>query len=166
VHAVVVVPERAGLLVVRVPIGRRLADPGDVAGVAVVLRLGCGSVQVRRRPRRVVMVSVPPPRPSRTGGVVKGSVYGAVIFFDEILDAVLARTVRSKGRASGAAPSADTVSASRRDMIARSMTLPIPTLYLRERGSLLRAPLRSRAWGVAGPPTSGDAAVVRVGGYE
>jgi hypothetical protein len=91
-------------------------------------------------------------------------VYGAGIFFDEVLDAVLPRTVRSKGRASAAAPGADTLSMSRRYIPA--MTPPVLELYLRERGSRLAAPLRSREWGVAVPPPSGDVPVVQFGSYE
>ena len=58
VHAVVVVPERARLLVVRELVGLALADPGDVAGVAVVLRLRGRAVQVGRRPGLVAPVRV------------------------------------------------------------------------------------------------------------
>ena len=75
------------------------------------------------------MVIVPPPRPSITGGTLNGRVYGFGIFFSEILDAVLARTVRSSGSATAAAPSADTFSTSRRDKANVPMTSPIPSLY-------------------------------------
>ena len=76
-----------------------------------------------------VIVSVPPPRPSITGGAANGSVYGFGILLDAILDAVLARTVRSNGNAIAAAPSADTFSASRRDIDGTPMASPIPPLY-------------------------------------
>ena len=54
VHAVVVVPERPGVLLVRVDVPLGLADLRDVAGVPVVLRLRRRAVQVRRGPRVVV----------------------------------------------------------------------------------------------------------------
>jgi hypothetical protein len=97
--------------------------------------------------------------------VVNGSVYGAGIFFDEILDAVLARTVRSKGRAGAAAPGTDTVSASRCGMPQIHGVLYAFAL-LAGRRSLLQARIRSRAWRVVRLPTSSDAPVVRVGRYE
>ena len=49
VHAVVVVPERPGVLEVRVPVVLVLPGVRDVVGVAVVLRERCGPVQVGRR---------------------------------------------------------------------------------------------------------------------
>ena len=59
VHAVVVVPERASRLAVRVEVGLHLAGEGDVGRVAVVLRQRRGAVQVGRgrplpRVRRVL----------------------------------------------------------------------------------------------------------------
>ena len=103
------------------------------------------------------MVIVPPPRPSITGGTVNGTVYGFGIFFSEILDAVLARTVRSSGSATAAAPNADTFSTSRRDKAKVPMTFPIPLLYFRcRRHSSIAALSWSRWWGVVQPPTSGD----------
>ena len=58
VHAVVVVPERAGLLVVRVLVVLDLPGHGDVAGVPVVLRQRGRAVQVDRRPRLVAPLRV------------------------------------------------------------------------------------------------------------
>ena len=58
VDAVVVVPEHPGVLRVRVVVDLVLAGAGDVAGVAVVLRLGRRSVQVHGGPRLVAPLRV------------------------------------------------------------------------------------------------------------
>ena len=70
-------------------------------------------------------LTTPPPRPSITGGTANGSVYGAGSLLAAIWLTVLARTTRSSGSATAAAPSAENFNTSRRDTWASIMTYPL-----------------------------------------
>jgi hypothetical protein len=76
------------------------------------------------------------------GGTTKSAGYGLGIRLAAIRDALLARTVCSNGRARAAAPSADTLSTSRRDRVAELM-IEVghgrPTTPGTHRGSLLES---------------------------
>ena len=57
-----------------------------------------------------------------TGGTTNGATYGLGSRLAAIRDALFARTVCSNGNVSAAAPSADTLSTSRRDRLIEPMT--------------------------------------------